>query len=372
MKILLNLSTLKKGGGQTVGLNFIEGLMSLNRDNSQFHFVVVKDSQIAKLLIFHNFNNITYVSQNPIKRILYEFLFGARLCKTNNISGIYTIFGFGLYQINIPQISGSADSNIYYPEINFWEGYAGIQLLKKKLIDRFRIYGLKKVEGVIFENESLEQRSKHLYNLKNTCFIKPSIIPFVGNLILNFKKRRYNGLFFCGWQKNKNYLVIPELAKKFKDYDIDFQFIFSVNNEDSEFKEFETLCLELDVLDRISFVGEILKNQIPSLYNQIDFVFLLSKLESFSNNIIEAWYFKKILIISDEEWSRSICKNAACYVDRNNIDLIFLKVLELINNSNLIDELIFNGLYELKNYPNVQEKVSLELDFVKKTIELYD
>ena len=50
MKILLNLATLKKGGGQNVGLNFIKCLISDDYILNDFHFVVAKGSLIEKQL----------------------------------------------------------------------------------------------------------------------------------------------------------------------------------------------------------------------------------------------------------------------------------------------------------------------------------
>ena len=69
--------------------------------------------------------------------------------------------------------------------------------------------------------------------------------------------------------------------------------------------------------------GQINHYELKNLYKNIDYVFLLSQLESFSNNIIESWYFRKLLIVSNEEWSRSICKEGACYVERNSIEDIY-------------------------------------------------
>ena len=68
----------------------------------------------------------------------------------------------------------------------------------------------------------------------------------------------------------------------------------------------------------ILLIGKIEKKNLPSLFDQIDFVFLLSILESFSNNIIESWTYKRPLIISDEHWARTICEGAALYVNNNN------------------------------------------------------
>ena len=81
--------------------------------------------------------------------------------KTNQIDIIYSLFGIGLYPKYCKQISGSADSNIFFPEINFWSHYSGIERLKKKkLIDNYRIWALNRASAVVFENKSILDRSK--------------------------------------------------------------------------------------------------------------------------------------------------------------------------------------------------------------------
>ena len=84
-----------------------------------------------------------------------------------------------------------------------------------------------------------------------------------------------------------------------------------------------------DVEDRITVLGPVKKTELRALYQNIDYVFLLSKLESFSNNIIESWFFKKVLVISDKEWSNAICKEGALYVDRDNPLGIVEKILAM-------------------------------------------
>lgn len=374
MNILINFSTLKKGGGQNVALNFLSTLYQLNEEENNFYFIVAKNSAIHFLIKKKMKSNYYVFPQNPILRIFFEICTGKRILKNNKIDIIYSYFGYGVFRGKIPQVTGAVDSNILFPEINFWEGYKGLNLIKRRLIDIYRKWGLKHAKGIIFENITLENRFHKLFftNALSTT-IKPSIK-------LDYHKKEFilpkeienvkKGLFLCGWHLNKNVLIIPLIAHLLKKMNIIFHFILTAPNDYSYIhKQFISLINKYDVAEYISIVGSVLKEELYSLYQQIDYVFLLSRLESFSNNIIEAWSYKKAIIITDALWARSICDNAAIYVDRDDASNIALQIDKLLSNNVLSDEIIKNGVEKLKEYPNIEEKTKSELNFIKKVYE---
>jgi len=374
MNILINFATLKAGGGQNVGLNFLQFVLKNNFKNYNFHFVVAKDSALEQYLLLNQVKNFTSVPQNPLKRIIFEIFKGEKIIKKHRIDIIYTYFGLGIYPREIPQIIGSADSNLYFPELDFWQEYKGIKKLKRVIVDKYRIWGLKRATGIVFENEAMEKRCHQIYNIKDTIYIKPSInfnFPYKNyQLPHNVNTSVPKGLFLCGWQRNKNIFAIPEIAAKLKEFKQPFHFILTAPNDNStDQRIFEDLCREHNVIEMISVIGGINKEELASIYEQIDYVFLLSKLESFSNNIIEAWYFKKPLIISKEEWSKSICENAAYYVDRNSPYDIACAIVQLESNDKLKSELIGNGQSTLRKYPTIEERTLQEIDFIQKIYE---
>ncbi len=372
MKILLNLATLKKGGGQNVGLNLIKCLISGGYNLSKFYFVVAEQSTIESQLLDSGLKNFISISNNPIKRMFFELIKGQKIIKKHKIDVVYTLFGIGLYPKSCMQVSGSADSNIFFPEIDFWEGYKGIGRLKKRIIDQYRVKALKRADAVIFENEAMLKRSQNLFKLKNTLFSKPSINNDFPSDKLDLPKLDDSmvGLFLCGWQKNKKYILIPELLYEFKRRNINFHILFTASElEEKPYEEFMEKVKEFKVEDRVTLLGPVKKTELKSLYESVNYVFLLSKLESFSNNIIESWFFEKPLVIADEEWSRSICKDAAVYVNRNSVSNIIEKVLEVEKGDKSKEILLENTREILKTYPTMQEKVNLELNYISTLYE---
>ena len=375
MRVLLNLATLKNGGGQNVGLNFIRCLLNEKKDLSKFLFVAANGSAIESELVENNIGNRISVPNNALKRMLFEVFNGKNIVKKYKIDIIYTMFGIGLYPKSCAQVSGSADSNIFFPEIDFWKGYKGLAKVKRKLVDKYRIYALKRADAVVFENEAILNRSKSIYNLKCTFYSKPSISQVFKDNKLDLPNIEdfHVGLFLCGWQPHKNFMIIPELLKKFKDNNINFKIILTAPLDYSKYHlDFESKLKLFEVEDYVIMPGTVNHSELKDLYSRSDFIFLLSKLESFSNNIIESWFFKKVLVITDAEWSISICKESACYVQRNSADDIFAKVNELIKDIKKQEELISISSKLLLDYPTIEGKVKSELQYLKKIYQKYN
>ena len=114
MNVLINLSTLKKGGGQNVALNFLHSLEKIELEDIKLYFFVADNSEPHKYLKEKGGRNFTILPNNPLKRILFELFVSKKILLDKNIDIIYTYFGIGMFTNKIPQISGSADSNLFF------------------------------------------------------------------------------------------------------------------------------------------------------------------------------------------------------------------------------------------------------------------
>lgn len=371
MNILINFATLKAGGGQNVALNFLHGLSEINVDGNSYYFLVVRNSQIHEFLKTNKQNNIITITAIPTIRVLLEYFKFPSIFKNLKIDIIYTYFGYGLFRTDIPQVCGVAVSNVFFPEIKFWHGDL-FNVHIRKMIDKYRIYGIKKANALIFENKAMEERSHTLFHIpeNRTIYIPPSFNPNFEQTKLILPKLNKNStklLMLCGWQLNKNILRVPEIAYNLKKSKYPFQFLITAPDDNSKIhQEFSQLAKRFKVEEMIYIIGPVKKQHLESLYSQSDFVLLMSKLESFSNNIIESWYFKKPLIVSDEKWARGICKNAGYYINRESPKDIAVLIENLHSNQLLQNQLIKNGLIQLETFPSIIEKTQKEISFIEK------
>lgn len=375
MNVLVNCGPLKEGGGQNVALNFIYSIVEQKNSNVEFVFLVVKGSRVESLVKSSGFEYIL-VPRKPLLRIMFELIKGRQICNTLHVDIIYSYFGFGFFPTNIPQVSGAADSNLFFPEVDFWVGYRGLERYKKILIDKYRIWGLKRSAGVIFENETLEERGRRMFSLRNTVYIKPSFnVPSQAAVFEPFSWATQCdgiGLFLCGWQLNKNIMMIPKLAFEAKKRGIHFHFLLTAPEDGSKLHLlFKREIEKFDVEDSVHIIGPVNKEALSSLYNQVRCVFLLSLLESFSNNIIEAWFFERPLIIADEEWARSICGDAALYVNRGCPEEIVDAIELVCRRDPLVLSVLDASSLLLKTHPTSDEKAKKELEFLTYVKSIY-
>ncbi|TMM29147.1 glycosyltransferase family 4 protein [Polaribacter aestuariivivens] len=374
MKVLLNLMPIKSGGGQQVASNFI--IQSLNNSDFTLFFLVTENTHVHKILIEKKCKNIYTVKEGLYNRLIFQLFRFSKVVLNNNIEIIYTMFGPGLHYRNIKSVTGCAYSNLFYPEIKFWQGYSFLQNIKLKLIDRYRLKSTLKSDFIIFENESMRNRAVDLFNYpaEQTELILPSISSYpTSKVSKKFRTRlneietnKFNLLMLSGWHKNKNIEIVPEILLSLKKQNVmDVSFVITVPPKDPNSILLLEKAKKYSVEKNIVFFDQVLPSEVPFLFEKIDGVALFSLLESFSNNIIESWYFKKPLFISDEEWSRSICENAAVYVERNDASNICDKIINYRSNINLQNQIKTNADLIIEKYPSPSKKVNMQLDLLR-------
>jgi glycosyltransferase involved in cell wall biosynthesis len=360
---------LKAGGGQNVAMNFLAYWFQQVETLHELIFLVARDSAPHQFLAKQKSGKYFVAPRNPILRIFFELYFSLAILKKCKVDVIYTYFGFGMFTRTIPQVIGSADSNLYYPEIDFWKEYTFRERVRRAMIDIYRGWCVRFARAVIFENEDMQSRSHKVYGLKDTKYIRPSVNFDIDNKQFIFPSsvpnRARKVLFLCGWQLNKNIMLIPELASVSRSKDLNLHFILTATRDGSDICEmFMRKIADYDVAEIVSVVGSVEKDQLSSLYDQTDCVVLLSKLESFSNNIIEAWYFQRPLIVSSEPWAISICKDAALYVNRDSADEVVEAIQLVLDDSDATAEFVNNGAALLDKYPTIEQRVKEEIEYL--------
>lgn len=373
MKILVNFAPLKSGGGQNVGMNFLLGLAEMDLNDIKLEFLVARGSAIHRYLCESGKYRYYVAPQSPIARIIYERGVVRRIILRQQIDIVYTYFGYGLFGRDIIQVCGSADSNIYFPEVHFWRNCHGFCRISHYLVDSYRIWGVKNAAAVVFENEAMRLRGQELLGLRRTKLIKPSIRPeSVADRFMMpdmVPMSAYKVLFLCGWQENKNIMSIPAIAAEVRSRQGNVHFVLTAPLDGSAMqRRFLAELNNLRVTDMVTITGVVDKTQIASLYAQVDCVMLLSQLESFSNNIIEAWHFRKPLVVSSLLWAYAICKDAAIYVDRDSPTCIAEKLMELARNPQVAQYAICAGTEELALYPIITDRIAEELRYLKHVL----
>lgn len=279
---------------------------------------------------------------------------------------------------DVPQVVRSVYSNLFFPEIDFWPRRPRAEYFRRKLIDRGRIVGTLRADGIIFENRAMAERAveRFSYPKDRTAYIAPSVATLVSRSE-NGSSRSVGGnsvfrvLYLTSWHLNKNLQILPEVAAELKRQGVRVRFVISLDGAADEVKHFIVdPALQLGVGDYFEFIGTVHPDSVEDVILSVDSMVLLSQLECFSANISEAWVFGRPLIISDREWARSICGDGAIYVDRDNPEDTARAISELVGDVGLRERVVLNGARMLKSLNDHDSRFEQLVDFLEHINEI--
>lgn len=375
MKIILNLLPISSGGGQQVALTFLKSLHQ--KEESKSTIVLAKEgTEVSYWLRQQDSFKYFLSGKSAIRRIVFELLTIPKLIAKHQIDILYTFFGTIFIKPNVKIVTGCAYSNLFYPEIDFWR-VNFFPRLKHTIIDAIRLWSYRIADVVIFENQALADKSMKEFGFKNSKVILPSISfkseensPKGLEQVEKIDKSTFNFLILSGWHVNKNISLLINVANELQLRKVDnIRFVLSIRPDDSSAKHFIETIKKYNLDRFFNFVGKVSATDVEYIVKACDSMLLLSTLESFSNNVIEAWSYGRPLVITDAEWSRAVCKNAAAYVDIKDVLDITDKLMEVASDSILVESLISKGIERLTHFPSPIEKVDLHLELLYQILE---
>lgn len=362
MRILINASNLKLGGGVQVADSVIRELHKF----PQHSFVVVCSSVLNHISEEVCADNVKFIEYDmPFS--LQSMLFGRekfldKLVEKENIEVVLTVFGPSRWRPKVRHLSGFAIPHLLLPESPYWQIPAVKRNWKQKIkmVLLRRQFG-KDADEYYTENTFISERFSQLYpkkrvytitNTYNQVFDEPG--RWIDEIKLD-NDDTFKLLTIASYYPHKNIDVIPEvidiLNEKYPSFH--FQFVVTVDEKkfwtQNEYSEQRAASL--------MFLGKISIEQCPSLYKQCDAMFLPTLLECFSASYAEAMRMERPILTSDLGFAHSLCKDAACYFNPTSAEDIADNIYQLATNKELQQSLVAKGKQLLSDFDNAEQRV---------------
>ncbi|MGB3592377.1 MAG: glycosyltransferase [Nonlabens sp.] len=370
MKILINASNLKIGGGLQVAHSVINHILNQPAISHDFVFVV---STELELFLFDQIKNvrdkfITYdVPAMVHTSLLGKNKFLDQIVNNFKIDRVFTVFGPSYWRPIVPHTTGYAKPQYIYTDSPFFKQLNFAARLKLSLKRKLHLYSFKNhTDQLISENEdvSVKLRSmmpgKKIHTVSNyyhQIFDDPSKwLPSSGlDNCDDFKI-----LVLASNYPHKNLNLIPDVIKKLKSKFENFSFKFVLTIDEKEFKDKGS-----EILDHILFMGKIGIAQCPDLYRNSDLLFLPTLLECFTATYPEAMKMEVPILTSDLGFARGICENAAYYVDPLDPDQISDSIYKLHRDKELVNRLIVHGRQRLLKFDTHGDRVRKYINIIE-------
>lgn len=375
MKILINLTNLKKGGGIQVANSL---LLDWKIYYPNHVFYIVCRTGLKNELVHQNYANtdnffITSVEGTILKVIRFLQLTEAHI----KPDIVCTLFGPSLWRPASPHVVGFAIPHYVTPESPYFDLLSPIDLLKAKF--RKIIKGCffeRNSDFFIVETDSIKRRlskylhidQKKIFVINNTCHqCFDSFIPSQSETVESNKKERINLVTISANYPHKNLKILPQIAKFLHQIDPGRNYHFTLTLQRNEMPNFES-SIEND----FTFLGKLSIEQCPFIYSQADVMVLPTLLECFSASYVEAMKMKTPIVTTDLEFAHEVCGDAALYYSPLNPLEAAQRIKDIVYNKNCRDNLIENGIKRLGQFPTHHERSSIYIQVFQEISSIMD
>lgn len=324
MYTIVNLVPPTEGGGLQNAVSLVMGIAGHESLRRQSLIICPKGGPVHQACK-ENGLIVAPVRSGLIGRILFELGGGARIARRHSAKTVFTLFGNApLVSPGLYRISGFALSNILTPEIDFWRDLSPARRALKRLKDVFRLWLARRSHEIIVETDFLAHRARSgPFHDRIVHVVKMEPSAAVLKSLANRPRSDWTGemrlLALTSPHPNKRLSAMAPIMARLAALRSQRgatlpEFLISIDEAHPHAKAvaaaFETVGAPPP-----RFLGKIAPSDVAAQLQEVDGIVNIARLESFSNNWVEAWAAGLPLISTDADWARASCGEAAIYVD---------------------------------------------------------
>lgn len=357
MKLLINCSTLSSTGVTQVAVSFITECIYIPLND--YHIFLSKTvlSQINKEQFPANFFFYN-IDSHPLYGIK-GFFIRMKLRKLEsqiNPDCVFSVFGPSWWTPKKPHLMGFANSHFIYNDSPYFKNISLIEKFKVKIFKIIHVYFLKR-NGNYFvsETEDVSSRLAELLkcNKENVFTVTNTFNDYFNHFTVSNIKilpqksdKEFRFLSLCSFATHKNLVILNKIVPLLKNMKLKINIKFVLTIDESLFQKY----FNEEAKESIINIGRVDVAMCPKLYYECDSLFLPTTLECLSANYPEAMKMKKPILTSNLPFAKTVCKDAALYFDPYNENEIVSKIIMLVNNREIREDLIRNGEKNLASF----------------------
>jgi glycosyltransferase involved in cell wall biosynthesis len=370
MKLIINISNLKIGGGIQVASSLLSEFKSFHEN--EYHVILAYNlaGQVNANKFPENFH-FYMINHSPVhipKR--YGTLKQLKSIEEEVKPDIvFSIFGPSYWQPKAPHLIGFGLGYFLYPDSPFWTIINLKDDLYIKLLKIVKMWQIKK-NANYFHIETLDAKLRlHKYfniPLEN-ILVASNTYHYLfnsnsGNYIFPIKqKNEFRLVSISAYYPHKNLEIINEVIQELnKQQEFNFKFILTLPKTIFRKKFINS--------PNIVNLGPVKIEDCPSIYTQSDVLFHPTLLEIFSASYLEAMKMGLPILTSNLPFALDICGNAAEYFDPLDPHKIAESIIKVARNKTYYNSLKENGFTRLKDFDTSKQRAEKIINFCSKII----
>jgi glycosyltransferase involved in cell wall biosynthesis len=376
MKVLLNTSTLHKGGVLQTSSAFI--LQALRHDDG-IEWIVAASKAVARELT-------QFGAELPASSIVLDELPSHSQSARRQIAElearvqpdcVFTFTGPAYVRFRNFHVMGCSNPWVTHSTLTAYRSLFPKGWMDNIARNIYRGYWFTKADAWVVQTETarlglhkrLRRPLDRIAVISNTC--GEHYLARQGHRPFPQPEQSVRLLSLAAPYRQKNQDLIPLLIRELRRLRpaLDFKFVLTLPPEHYVGREVLGLAKRLGVEDGIENLGPIPVARGPELYGSCDICFLPTLLETFTANYPEAMAIGLPIVTTDLGFARDVCDDAALYFRPRDAGDAAQTVLRLLDDRQLWNRLIDRGKEVLTRFPTPEQRYRAYIQLLYRLVK---